>query len=145
MNKWIVSIFPAACCRVKRANVMKYIPYIRFPAAGCREYQLICSVSLILSLLLVTGAWPSGSPTDAKTDKTLKGATDAVLSYFNPSNGTVAAVAGGTVSIGFAAEGDIKKGMRFSVFRTGKPFYHPITNELIGETEDLVGRVEVNE
>ncbi|RJQ21528.1 MAG: VCBS repeat-containing protein, partial [Nitrospiraceae bacterium] len=33
----------------------------------------------------------------------------------------------------------------FSVFRTGKPFYHPITNELIGETEDLVGRVEVNE
>jgi|GEM_PF-6819761 len=41
--KWIASVFPAACCRVKRANMIKkYFLNIRFPvlATGNINYLL---------------------------------------------------------------------------------------------------------
>jgi hypothetical protein len=37
----------------------------------------------------------------------------------------------------------IKEGMRLEILRRGEPFSHPITEELIGFTEDRVGRAEV--
>ncbi len=72
-------------------------------------------------------------------------AKDMVLDYFSPLNGIVEDIADGLVRIRIADDGQIKKGMRFSVFREGAPFYHPVTNELIGKAEDLVGRIEVKE
>jgi len=55
--KWIASIFPAACCRVKRANAMKYNPYIRFPVAYYREYQRtgVGLNALFLSIAFISG------------------------------------------------------------------------------------------
>jgi hypothetical protein len=68
---------------------------------------------------------------------------DAVLSYFHPVNGAVADVADGGVSITLENGEGLRKGARLSVFRMGLPFYHPITKDLIGHTEDLIGRIEV--
>ena len=68
---------------------------------------------------------------------------DAVLSYFYPLNGAVADVAGGGVSITLENGEPLRKGARLSVFRRGLPFYHPITKDLIGHTEDMIGRIEV--
>jgi len=69
-------------------------------------------------------------------------ARDKVLSYFNPAAGTVADIADKTAAVRFPEAADIKKGMRFSVFRQGRPFYHPVTDELIGHAEEFAGRVE---
>ncbi len=35
--------------------------------------------------------------------------------------------------------------MRFSVYRKGKPFYHPVTKEQLGDAEEFIGKIEVKE
>jgi hypothetical protein len=70
---------------------------------------------------------------------------DYVLSYFTPVSGTIIDVEGGRVRIKVDTERELKKGMRFSVFRKGRPFYHPVTGEEIGSSEVLMGRIEVAE
>ncbi len=82
---------------------------------------------------------PSGIPAGASR------ARDLVLQYFLPSSGTVSRVGKGLARISLDTREDIKKGMRFSVFRQGAPFYHPVTNEMIGRTEDFTGIIEVRE
>jgi hypothetical protein len=79
----------------------------------------------------------------AVSDDSNHAVRDAVLSYFHPVNGVVADVVDGGVSITLENGDRLRKGERLSVFRSGLPFYHPITNDMIGHTEDLIGRIEV--
>jgi hypothetical protein len=72
-------------------------------------------------------------------------ARDAVLDYFVPADGNVEAAEYGLVKVRFRGKSQLKRGMRFSVYREGDPFYHPVTNELIGYAEDFVGRIELSE
>ncbi|TNF55920.1 VCBS repeat-containing protein [bacterium] len=68
---------------------------------------------------------------------------DLLLTYLNPANGTIKSASGEHVTVSFETEEKLKKGMRFSVFRGGKPFYHPVTKEPIGQSESLIGKIEV--
>jgi hypothetical protein len=68
---------------------------------------------------------------------------DALLTYFHPAKGTIKAVSQGNVTVSFETVKRLKKGMRFSVFRGGKQFYHPVTKEPIGQSESLIGKIEV--
>ena len=70
---------------------------------------------------------------------------DSVLSYFYPANGLIAGIEKDTVIIKVQSDKKFNKGTRFSVFRKGKPFYHPVTEEPISITEDLIGSVEIEE
>ena len=70
-------------------------------------------------------------------------AKEAVLSYFTPLSGSVVAAEDGQVQISILDGGVPKKGMRFSVFRKGDAFFHPVTKELIGYREDYTGRIKV--
>ncbi len=70
-------------------------------------------------------------------------ASNSVLDYFQPLQGTISKVDEESVTATFDNGADVKKGMRFSVFREGAPFYHPVTNEVIGKSEDFIGRVEL--
>ncbi len=72
-------------------------------------------------------------------------ARDMVLSYFIPLGGDIEGMENGHVRIRVGEDGPVKKGMRFSVFRESGPFYHPLTNELIGNAEEPVGRIEIVE
>ncbi|UCD35090.1 MAG: VCBS repeat-containing protein [Nitrospiraceae bacterium] len=65
-----------------------------------------------------------------------------VLAYFEPLNGLVTEQDGTEVTISLDEGGPVRRGMRLSVYREGEPFYHPVTNELIGRTEEFVGRIE---
>ncbi len=69
---------------------------------------------------------------------------DMILEYFTPMSGVVEEVVDGKIRVGLGDGADVKKGMRFSVFREGRPFYHSVTNELIGYAEEPVGKVAVN-
>ena len=71
-------------------------------------------------------------------------ARDSVLSYFYPASGVIAGVDNKVVKVDFRTEKSFKKGMRFSVFREGKPFYHPVTKKPIGKAEELIGKIEIN-
>ena len=70
---------------------------------------------------------------------------DSVVSYFYPVNGLIAGVEKDTVVVHVQSDKKFNKGTRFSVFRKGKPFYHPVTGEPIGISEDFIGSVEINE
>jgi hypothetical protein len=72
-------------------------------------------------------------------------ARDSVLSYFDPLNGRIEEIENGDVKVKIDSETPVKRGMRFSVFREGAPIYHPVTNEILGRSENFVGRIEVRE
>ncbi len=88
---------------------------------------------------------PAGEENPSGVPAGVEKARDLVLGYFLPSSGTVSLAGEGIARIRLdtGKDLDIKKGMRFSVFRQGAPFYHPVTNEMIGRTENLTGIVEV--
>ena len=72
-------------------------------------------------------------------------ATDLMLDYFQPLNGVVTNVENGVVRVKFENDVNVKEGMRYSVFREGGPFYHPVTNKMVGYREDFVGRIVVTD
>lgn len=88
-------------------------------------------------------AEPVNEKTKAPVPAGVESARDAVLGYFVPVNADITNVQDRNVKIRPREEVKLRKGMRFSVFREGVPFYHPVTNELIGSSEDLVGRIEI--
>ncbi|MEW6599563.1 MAG: hypothetical protein AB1499_01195 [Nitrospirota bacterium] len=91
-------------------------------------------------------AVPEIQEAESKQDTVPEGiykARDEVLGYFVPANADIVSVEGRTLKIRPGDNDHVRKGMRFSVFRQGAPFYHPVTNELIGYTEDLAGRIEI--
>lgn len=87
----------------------------------------------------------SGSDTSGSknTEDPLDRLRDIALSFFKPLEGTVASVEEDTIHADIASTLGIKKGIRLEILRKGEPFYHPITEELIGYTEERIGRAEV--
>jgi hypothetical protein len=77
-------------------------------------------------------------------DNPVNSLRDVVLSYFYPVSGTVVGVSREAVTISVQTEHSLKNGIRLSVYREGKPYYHPVTKEQIGRTESRIGRIEIN-
>lgn len=104
-------------------------------------------IAILISCILFTAnaAVFGDISQNAQKDYPVTSARDFVLSYFTPVNGTVIDVADGVVSVKFEGQGTVKQGMRFSVFRKGKPFYHPVTKEQLGEAEEFIGKIELKE
>jgi len=70
---------------------------------------------------------------------------DEALSYFNPLKGNIISVEGKTAVLDMGANDALKKGMRFTILREEAPFRHPVTKELLGKMESLIGRLEIKE
>ncbi|MDH4027737.1 MAG: hypothetical protein OEU95_02755, partial [Nitrospirota bacterium] len=99
-------------------------------------YFVYIAIAVTAVLMPVT---PGAAQEDGAGPKTMKDRTalspgiekaeNYVRGIFEPLNGTVTDVDGKRVKV--ALDGDRRpgKGMRLSVFRTGRPFYHPVTNE----------------
>ncbi|RJQ45984.1 MAG: VCBS repeat-containing protein [Nitrospiraceae bacterium] len=105
----------------------------------------ICTAALTIFLFLCSSLQASENPASAKGSETaIQQAREMILSYFNPAEGTISDIKGNMVSVKFPEGAQIRKGMRFSVFRQGKPFHHPVTNELIGYAEEIAGRLELS-
>lgn len=101
---------------------------------------------LIIALVINAGVPASAEITQgADSENIIYTVRDSVLSYFYPLSGVVVGVEDGAVKISLKKEERLKKGMRFSVFRVGEPFYHPTTKELMGKTENFIGRIEVKD
>lgn len=100
----------------------------------------------IVLLLALTSCVVWASERDASGDDS-RNAVDTikegVLGYFQPLSGRIAESDSGLAEVELEKGLDVKKGTRISVFREGEPFYHPVTNELIGKSEDFTGRIEI--
>jgi hypothetical protein len=86
---------------------------------------------------------PGGKNAPPEIANEIYRARDSILVYFSPLSGTVEDIGDGVAKIRLEKDVQIKRGMRFSVYRESSEFYHPVTNELIGGSDEFVGRVEV--
>ncbi len=107
-------------------------------------YKKYCLMVFVL-LLMTSIVYVSNSDAAEGSSAAVDNVAESVLSYFTPMNGVVDSVDSGLATVKLGNEVSVNEGMRLSVFRKGAPFYHPVTKELIGESENYIGRVEVNE
>ncbi len=98
--------------------------------------------SLLVLLSVVCCLVPLASYAD---DNPLNMMRDDVLSYFRPLKGKVVSVNNGMAVINIGEKSNVKKGMRFIVFREGSVFLHPVTKAPIGTLEAVIGKAEVKE
>jgi hypothetical protein len=70
---------------------------------------------------------------------------DSILSFFIPVDGVISGVEEDQVIVTLDSNKRLRKGTRFSVFRKGGLFYHPVTGDPISRTERFIGRVEIKE
>lgn len=70
---------------------------------------------------------------------------DDTLVYFQPLRGKVISVDGKTLTSDIGLKSGIRKGMRFTVFKEGVPFLHPVTKEQMGRIDTPAGKAEVKE
>ncbi len=108
-----------------------------------RKKFSVCFLCVLITLI-VAGMRTSGSTIQNNDiESAIKRARYMVLEHFTPLSGLIVDVHEELVKFKLDKEKNMKEGMRLSVFREGTPFYHPVTKELIGKTEDIVGRIEV--
>lgn len=65
------------------------------------------------------------------------------MAYFRPLRGEIISIDGKNIVMSIDAESAALPHMRFNVLRKGEPFYHPVTKELLGRFESIVGKVEL--
>lgn len=70
---------------------------------------------------------------------------DDLVSYFKPLKGKIVSVSNGTAIADIGSNAQVKPGMRFTVYREGSSFLHPVTRQPIGLMEAIVGKAEVKE
>ncbi|KPK43749.1 MAG: hypothetical protein AMK74_06350 [Nitrospira bacterium SM23_35] len=92
-------------------------------------------------LLVLHCACPAVHAEDRAIDTML----DATTSYFKPLQGSILSVEGKQVAVNIGAKDSVKTGMRFQILRKEAPFRHPVTKELLGNLESLVGKLQVKE
>jgi hypothetical protein len=70
---------------------------------------------------------------------------NAATSYFKPLQGQIISVEGKRVAITIGEKDAVRAGMRFQIMRKEAPFRHPVTKELLGNLESLVGKLQIAE
>ncbi len=70
---------------------------------------------------------------------------DDTMAYFKPQLGKVLRTEDDTVFLSIGEKEGLKPGMRLRVLRAGAPFVHPVTKELLGNVEAMVGKIEIRD
>lgn len=96
---------------------------------------------LIVFILLFL--FSMGSAVWASFDAALKELAQDIEQDFPSLQGHVVAVNGNWAVVDLGRDRGVFPGMVFTIFRQGKPFYHPITGALLGYTEDDIGVLQV--
>ncbi len=113
-----------------------------------RNRKRASSLTLILGFYLLfflfSGVFLHADTSKIPEDKNpVYAIRDSVLSFFYPVSGSVIGFEDELVKVKLHTDKKLKEGTRLSVLREGKPFYHPVTKELVGKLEVLTGRVEI--
>jgi hypothetical protein len=116
---------------------------LRIKASGVRKQGLPFMAYLFFFTFLIAGS--CGPSAVSAADDPLRKMVDETISYFKPLTGKILSIEDNKVTVNIGAKDAVRKGMRFQVLREEAPFRHPVTGELLGELESLVGKLEVKE
>ncbi len=114
---------------------------------------ILAAVSALLLLVSVSGAYASTDASSAAlqtgfsntlaTASPLDSLKDALVSFFTPMSGDVLSVKDGVLTASISnSPVPVKDGMRFTVFKEGAEFYHPVTGKPLWRVEEPTGTAE---
>jgi len=102
--------------------------------------NLLCLIFFILILIVKIPC--SASAEEKNPLDTLR---DFTVRMFMPVSGKIVNVQDSRVIINIGARDSMQPGMRLNVLREEAPFRHPVTKQLLGRLESLVGKIEIKE
>src|SRR5207245_211063 len=101
--------------------------------------RLPAHVSAVLALLLLAAAGASAQT----APPTLGVLVNQVLTLFPKVNGEVLEVQGTTLTLSLGQRDGLVAGVELTAYREGRELRHPKTGEILGRTEEVLGRVTV--
>ncbi len=99
---------------------------------------LACAAGCVALVLAGPAAAQTGPPT-------LSVLVNQVVALFPPVNGDVLEVQGKTVTLALGRRDGLVAGVELIAYREGRELRHPKTGEMLGRTEQVVGRVGVQQ
>jgi len=103
--------------------------------------SLAARAALLILLIGVTSA----ATAPAQTQPTLSVLVDQVAALFPKVDGDVIEVQGSTVTVGIGRKDGLLAGVELAIYREGRELRHPKTGEVLGRTEQAVGRMVIQQ
>src|SRR5256886_6702795 len=109
--------------------------------SGCEKLPpaMVRGATVLLLVLAVAGASAQTSP------PTLGVLVNQVLALFPKVDGEILEVQGSTLTLGLGQRDGLVAGVELTAYREGRELRHPKTGEILGRTEQVLGRVAVRE
>ena len=97
------------------------------------------------ALLALLIGMTSAATAPAQTQPTLSVLVDQVLALFPKVDGDVIEVQGSIVTVAIGKKDGLLPSVELSLYREGRELRHPKTGEVLGKTEQVVGRMVVQQ
>jgi hypothetical protein len=108
--------------------------------------SLLARLTALAVLVAVAGAGTAQSQTQSQSSPpTLGVLVDQVVALFPKVDGEVIEAQGGSVTIALGSRDGLLQGVDLALYRQGRELKHPKTGEVLGRTEQPVGRMTVQQ
>src|SRR5437867_5440371 len=102
----------------------------------------VARIVAIAVLVAVAGTGTSGAQTPPPSLGVL---VDQVLALFPKVDGEVIEIQDGTITLSLGSRDGLIPGVELALYRQGRELRHPRTGEILGRTEQAVGRVVIQQ
>src|SRR2546428_13373182 len=102
----------------------------------------VARIVALAVLVAVAGTGTSGAQTMPPSLGVL---VDQVLALFPKVDGEVIEVLDGTITLALGSRDGLISGVELALYRQGRELRHPKTGEILGRTEQAVGRVVIRQ
>src|SRR5499426_1748736 len=103
------------------------------------------SAARIVALGVLVALWGSGTSGAQTAAPTVGVLVDQVQALFPKVDGEVIEVQNGTVTLGLGSKDGLVVGVELALYRQGRELKHPKTGEVLGRTEQALGRLSVQQ
>jgi hypothetical protein len=104
-----------------------------------------CLFLLVLVLIISEAAAVENKTGNSDIDNSVSKLSRSLQDYFMPLEGVIEDIEGKQIKVRLEDGAKVIKGMRLSVYSPGEMFYHPVTKEPMGRSENFTGRVEIED
>ncbi len=100
-----------------------------------------CAIALALASVLT--ATPAAAGLADRVGATFTVMAQDFIKAAEPIEGLVVSIEGDVLYLDLGAEAGAQVGQEMTVFRTGAPFYHPLTGRQLGHYEEVLGYAQI--
>src|SRR3989442_8908741 len=104
-----------------------------------------CHVARIVALAVLVAVAGTGTSGAQTMPPSLGVLVDQVLALFPKVDGEVIEVQDGTITLALGSRDGLISGVELALYRQGRELRHPKTGEILGRTEQAVGRVVIRQ